>query len=166
MAETKIKKERSRQVNIQKVDTKEFELPETVFISDIDTKIFQGIVSECLSQIDGVALVEGTFIDSIFGRSGPEVAGGIYSEQDSQKHSVSIKIEVNIRYGISIPAKAEEIQSLVVEEITRLTGLRVASVHIVFKNIISQENLDNANSYKKKPVPVDGKHEDAYNDDF
>ncbi len=169
MPETKIKRELSRQVNIQKVDTKEFELPDTIFISDIDTQVFQGIVLQCLSQIDGIALVAGNFIDNIFGRSGPEVAGGIYSEQDTQKHSVSIKIEVNIGYGISIPAKAEEIQSLVVEEITRLTGLRVASVHVVFKNIIHLDQIKKANSIEqlaKKPVSVDSKHEDEYSDDF
>lgn len=159
-----------RLVDIKKVDTKEFELPDTVFISDIDTKVFQGIVLQCLSQIEGVALVEGNFINNILGMSGPEINSGILSEQDSKTHSVNIKIEVNIAYGVSIPEKAEEIQSKVVEEITRLTGLRVASVHVVFKNIIpfdkTQQGLSNLDSLSKKPALLDKKQEEEYSDDF
>lgn len=137
--EAKLKKEMPLALNIKKVDTKEFELPETLFISDIDPKVFQGIVLQCLSRVEGITLVEGTFIDSIFGRGGPEVGSSISSEQDNKNHSVSIKIEVNIGYGIPIPIKAEEIQNKVVEEITKLTGLRVSSVHIVFKSIIPND---------------------------
>lgn len=172
MSESKFKKDVSRQVNIKKVDTKEFELPETLFISDIDTKVFQGIILQCLSHIDGIALIEGTFIDSIFGRSGPEVGtSGIHSEQDIQNHSVSIKIEVNIRYGLSIPEKADEIQTKVVEEITRLTGLRVSSVHVVFKNIIPAEQIKKNQSRPldtsmKQPSQVNVKHESEYSDEF
>lgn len=132
-----------KQPHHRQVDTKEFELPETLYIRDIDTKVFQGIVLQTLSHIDGIQLVEGNFIDSIFGRGGPEVgAASIKSEQDTKNYSVNIKIEVNVAYGVPIPEKAEEIQSKVVEEVTRLTGLRVSSVHIVFKNIILAEELN------------------------
>lgn len=123
---------------MKKVDTKEFELPETLFISDIDTKVIQGIISECLSKIDGIALAEGNFIDNILGRSGPEISSGIHSQQDSSTHSVSVKIALNIRYGISIPQKAEEIQNKVVEELTRLTGLHVSAINLNFKSVISE----------------------------
>ncbi len=158
-----------RPLDIKKVDTKEFELPETLFVSDIDTKIFQGIVLETISTIDGIALAQGSFINNILGRSGPEIGSGIQSERDNRDHSVSIKIEVDIRYGISIPEKAEEIQSKVVEEITRLTGLRVSAVHVFFKNIIP---LDQANSTLKalqqqlsKQMHAQGESEE-YSDDF
>ena len=36
--------EKKKPGDIKKVDTKEFELPETLFIRDIDNKVFQGIV--------------------------------------------------------------------------------------------------------------------------
>ena len=168
--ENKFKKDLPRQVNIKKVDTKEFELPDTLFISNIDTKVFQGIVLQCLSKIEGIALIEGTFIDSIFGRGSPETgAAGIHAEQDVQNHSVSIKIEVNIRYGLSIPAKAEEIQNKVVEEITRLTGLRVSSVHVIFKNMVSNEQLQKALT-RSEPNPqtsqLSSKRDSEYSDEF
>lgn len=151
----------------KRVDTQEFELPETLYVSDIDAKVFQGIVLQCLSKIEGVTLTDGGFIASILGRKGPEVgASGIQSQQDTKNHSVSIKIEINIAYGLSIPAKAEEIQSKVVEEITSFTGLRVSSIHIIFKNIIlPEQNKKTSQEVQKNSNLTEAKLED-YTEEF
>lgn len=125
----------------KRIDTKEFELPETHFVRDVENKVFQGIVLQCLSKIDGIALVEGNFIDNIFSRSTLEGIKGIAVEQDNKNSSVGIKIDVNICYGFSIPEKADEIQTLCSEEITKLTGLHVAFVHVVFKSIVLPEHM-------------------------
>lgn len=122
----------------KKVDTKEFEIPETVFIRDIENTVFQSIVLQCLSQIEGISPVEGNFIDHLLGRNA-EGAKGIFTEQDAKNHLVHIRVEVNIFYGIVIPLKAEEIQLSIANEITKLTGLHVSSVHVIFKNVISSE---------------------------
>ncbi|NGX48340.1 MAG: hypothetical protein K1000chlam3_01731, partial [Chlamydiae bacterium] len=55
---------------------------------------------------------------------------------DQKNHSVKLKLEVNIAYGISLPEKAEEIQSKIAQEVSRLTGLHVSCVHIVFRNLV------------------------------
>lgn len=125
-----------------RVDTKEFELPETVFIRDIENRVFQGIVLKCLSNIEGVSPVAGNFIDSILGRDSLEGVRGIHIVQDSKHQCVSIKIEVNIGFGISIPQKADEIQTMITEEITELTGLHVSEIHVLFKNIVPNEQLN------------------------
>ena len=117
------------------VDTKEFELPETVVVRDIDNRVFQAIALQCLAKIPGIELPEGTIIDSILGRGPVERVKGIYVEQDSANHSVGFKVEVNICYGVSIPEKAEEIQAKITEEITGLTGLHVSSVHVIFRAV-------------------------------
>lgn len=153
--------------SFNKVDTKEFELPDTVFISDIETKVFQGIILQCLSEIEGIALVEGNFIDSMLGRSSMEVTG-IHSQKDQASHSVSLRIEVNIEYGVPIPAKADEIQTKVIEAITRLTGLHVSTIHIVFKNVIPSDQtrqiLSRLEKLVKQPEKQEGEHE--YSDEF
>ncbi|MFV0339086.1 MAG: Asp23/Gls24 family envelope stress response protein [Parachlamydiaceae bacterium] len=131
-------KDRRQPVDIKKVDTKEFEIPETAFIRDIDNKVFQGIVLQVLSKIEGIALIEGNLIDSIIGR-GIENVKGIQAEQEMKSHSIRIKVEVNVCYGVSIPDKAEEIQTKIFDEITKLTGLHVEQVHVVFKNIIPED---------------------------
>ena len=121
---------------LKQIDTKELELPETVFIRDIESKVFQSIVLQCLSQIDGVETLEGSIIDSLLGDSLDGIKG-IHVDQDQKSHSVNVRVEVNVAYGICIPEKAEEIQNKILEEISRLTSLHVGAVHVIFKNLIS-----------------------------
>jgi uncharacterized alkaline shock family protein YloU len=127
---------------LKQMDTKEVQLPETLFIRDIETKVFQALVLQCLTKIKGVALAEGNLIDYLFGRNSSERISCIDIEQDLKSHSVNIKVEVNIAYGVSIPEKAEEIQLKIVKEVGRLTGLHVGSVHVVFKNLIVATSLE------------------------
>lgn len=153
----------------RKVDTGEFELPETVFVRDIENHVFQSIILQCLAKIDGVGLVEGNFIDHILGRSSTERVKGIDVEQDSKNQTVGIKIEINVLYGISIPAKAEEIHSKVTEEITRLTGLHVAYVHLVFKNILptnATKKLLKREGSAASPTTGNDQIEEEYTDEF
>lgn len=120
----------------KKVDVREVELPETLFIRDIENRVFQGIVLQCLAKIAGIALIEGNFIDHLLGRSGTERIKGITVEQDSKTQFINIKVEVNVRYGVSIPEKSSEIHAKVSEDVMRLTGLHVSSVHVVFKGVV------------------------------
>lgn len=162
--------ERRNTVDTKKVDTQEFEIPETIFVRDIENRVFQDIVLKVLSNIEGISLLEGNFIDSLLGRTPTENVKGIYAEQDMRNHSISIKVEINICYGLSIPEKAEEIQTKVAEEITKLTGLHVSCVHVIFKGIMSE-----ADAAKKfiTPVPKELRSErsmvdpeEEYSDEF
>ena len=137
---------------MKKIDMKEYELPETVFVRDIEDSVFQGIVLQCLAKIRGITLVEGNLIDTLFGLRTMEGIKGIHAEQDSKHQSVSIKIEINICYGESIPEKAEEIQTKVAEEVTKLTGLHVASVHVVFKSVVTPEQSKRMAAAMRKAV--------------
>lgn len=118
------------------MDTKEIELPETVYIRDIESRVFQTIAIQTLSKIEGVSLLEGNIIDSFLGRDGPDRVKGIFVDQDQKNRSVKLKIEVNIDYGIALPAKADEIQTKISHEVSRLTGLHVSCVHVVFRNLV------------------------------
>ena len=120
----------------------DYEFADTVFVRDIDGKVFQAIAYRCLVNIEGIELMGGNILDSLLGREISDKMKGIFVDQDPKSHAINLKIEVNIAYGISIPDKSEEIQAKVVKEVTRLTGLHVSSVHIIFKNLISQESLD------------------------
>ena len=118
------------------IDSKEIDLPETTLLRDIESRVFQAMVLQVLNKIEGVSLSSSSLIDSILGREAHERYTGISIEQDQKMHSISIRIEINIKYGISIPQKAEEIQNKIVEEISTLSGLHVSKVHVVFKNLI------------------------------
>lgn len=124
---------------------------ETIFIKDIDSRVFQAITIKCLSGIEGIALIEGNFIDHLLGREGLG-AKGITVEQDPKNQSISIKVELNIAYGISIPEKAEEIQNKLIDQIVRFTGHSVSVVHVIFKSMITEiaadENEAKESSYQ------------------
>lgn len=124
------------------LDTKEIEFADTIFVRDIETRVFQAIVIKCLAEIEGVSLLGGNLLDNLLGREGNERIKGIHVEQDQKNHSVSIKVEVNVAHGISIPEKAEEIQTKIAAEVCSLTGLHVACVHVIFKALISERLLE------------------------
>jgi uncharacterized alkaline shock family protein YloU len=126
-----------------KLDTKEFELPQTVFSRDIETRVIQVIILYCLGKVQGVGLLGGTLIDTIFGREVERVKG-IHVEQDSKNHSIKVNVEINIEYGIVIPEKAEEVQNKIVSEITNLTGLHVSAVHVVIKGLMPPKDSKDA----------------------
>ncbi len=125
---------------LKEIDTKELQLPETLFIRDIENRVFQSIALQCLARIEGIGLIEGGFIDNLLGRDVERVKG-IHVDQDQKTHSVKMKIELNVAYGVSIPEKAEEIQDKIAREISKLTGLHVGSVHLVFKNLVIKDHL-------------------------
>ena len=137
---------------LQNIDTKEIELPDTVFVRDIESKVFQSIVVQCLAKIDGVALLEGNFIDNLLGRDPAEGVRGIYVEQDVKSHLVNVKMEINVAYGVCIPQKAEEVQAKVAEEVSLFTGLHVGCVHVVFKNLISTKHPAEDRRHARPPL--------------
>ncbi len=124
----------------KEMDTKELQFPETTLSRDIESKVFQAIVFQCLSRIDGIALVSKGLIDSLLGRDSQENYSAITIEQDQKQHSVAIRVEINIKYGVSIPEKAEEIQTKIIETISKFTGLHVNCVHVIFKNLIVEQH--------------------------
>ena len=130
---------------LKNMDTREIELPETVFIRDIDSRVFQAIALQCLAKIEGIGLQEGNLIDSLLGREVERVKG-IHVLQDQKKHSVEVRVEINVLYGVNIPQKAEEVQEKLVEEISKWTGLHVSSVHVIFKDLIGPQAAPAAES--------------------
>jgi uncharacterized alkaline shock family protein YloU len=136
----------------QDVDQKEYDLPETVFVRDIEDRVFKSIALQTISKIEGVSLDGGSFLDHLFGRDKVDAIKGVQVVQDSKNHSVSLKVEVKVKYGVAIPEKADEIQNKVSEEITSLTGLHVNGVHVVFKNVFAApEELDGESESDETP---------------
>lgn len=121
---------------LKALEVNEGESSKTIFLRDIETRVLQGIVLQCLAKIEGIGLLEGNLFDSLLGRDLERVKG-IYVEQGQRSGSLEIRVEINVMYGIAIPEKSKEIQIKLVEEITRWTGLHVASVHIVFKALVT-----------------------------
>lgn len=144
-------------------DTKEIQAAETVFVRDIENRVFQSMVLHCLKEIEGICPIEGNLFDQLLGRSAEGIAG-IHAEQSERNRSIHIKIEVNVVFGCSLPEKAEQIQTEVAKTISRLTGLHVASVHVVFKNVVSQQQLEKA--HQRQIQTLSSNLQDEYADDL
>ena len=123
----------------ENMDSKELNFPDTVFVHDVESRVFQAVTVKALAEIEGIGLIEGNLIDHLLGREGHDRIKGIYVEQDQKNQTVSIKLEINIGYGIALPQKAKEIQSKVTDRISELTGLHVGYVHVVFKDLIPEK---------------------------
>jgi uncharacterized alkaline shock family protein YloU len=136
----------------KQIDKKELVLPDTIFIRDIESKVFQSIIFRCIEGIGGVETLEGSLFDSLLGRDSLDGVKGIHVEQDQKNHAVNVRVEVNVSYGTSIPEKAEEIQAKIVEDISHLTGLHVGSVHIIFKNLISTKQKEDVEELVEKQI--------------
>lgn len=152
-----------------KLYTSEIDFAETVYIRDIENRVFQSLVLKAVGSIDGVAFVEGGLIDQLLKLGKLDGVKGIVVEQDNEKQSVSVRVELNIGYGLPIPEKAQEVQSKITEEITRFTGLHVSSVHVIFKDILSDQEMQRL---KVDPdllqihAPLKGNIEHEYTDEF
>lgn len=118
------------------VDFREVDFAETLCVRDIESRLFQALVLKIIDKIEGVAPAGGNIIDNIFGRDNSERVKTVFVEQDLKKHAVSIRVEINVRYGVSIPQKAEEVQTKIAEEVSKYTGLHVSRVHVIFKDLI------------------------------
>ena len=75
------------------VDTKELEAAETVYIRDIENRVFQTIVLQTLSKIEGINLLEGNFLDSILKKTTQDYLKGIQAEQNSKNNMLHINKE-------------------------------------------------------------------------
>lgn len=124
------------QEQLKKMDPGEIQFPETSYVRDIESRVFQSIVLQVLAKITGIGLIGGNLLDALLGRDSVEGIKGIHVEQDLEKHSVYIRVEIDINYGVIIPEKAEEIQTKILEEVSLFTGLHVSCVHVIFKNLI------------------------------
>jgi uncharacterized alkaline shock family protein YloU len=127
------------------VESKELEVPSTTFTHDIEPKVVQVIILNTLSHIEGVSLIGGNLIDTLFGREVEKVKG-IFVDQDQKNHQLKVKVDVNMHYGVSIPRKSDEIQQKLVQEITKMTGLHVASVHVIVKGLVLPERPKNSDT--------------------
>ena len=122
---------------IHPIDPQEFELPETTFSRDINNKVFHGIIEKVISRISGVSLQGETLLDHVIGRT--EKYRGITTIQEPASKSIKVKIELSVKYGTNIPQKAEEVHSAITEELTKMTGLHVSEIHVVFKDLIKDD---------------------------
>ena len=107
-----------------------------------EEKVIETIVGVALQSIDGLISVNGRFLSDMTENleEQPQVASGI--DVEVSKEEVAVDLEVIVAYGKDIPKLFAQVQEVVLEEISRLTSLKVKEINIRIADIVKQETID------------------------
>ena len=107
-----------------------------------EEKVIETIVGVALQSIDGLISVNGRFLSDMTENleEQPQVASGI--DVEVGKEEVAVDLEVIVAYGKDIPKLFAQVQEVVLEEISRLTSLKVKEINIRIADIVKQETFD------------------------
>ena len=107
-----------------------------------EEKVIETIVGVALQSIDGLISVNGRFLSDMTENleEQPQVASGI--DVEVGKEEVAVDLEVIVAYGKDIPKLFAQGQEVVLEEISRLTSLKVKEINIRIADIVKQETID------------------------
>lgn len=107
-----------------------------------EEKVIKTIVGVALQSIDGLISVNGRFLSDMTENleEQPQVASGI--DVEVGKEEVAVDLEVIVAYGKDTPKLFAQVQEVVLEEISRLTSLKVKEINIRIADIVKQETID------------------------
>lgn len=107
-----------------------------------EEKVIETIVGVALQSIDGLISVNGRFLSDMIENleEQPQVASGI--DVEVGKEEVAVDLEVIVAYGKDTPKLFAQVQEVVLEEISRLTSLKVKEINIRIADIVKQETID------------------------
>lgn len=107
-----------------------------------EEKVIETIVGVALQSIDGLISVNGRFLSDMTENleEQPQVASGI--DVEVGKEEVAVDLEVIVAYDKDIPKLFAQVQEVVLEEISRLTSLKVKEINIRIADIVKQETID------------------------
>ncbi|MDD5598788.1 MAG: Asp23/Gls24 family envelope stress response protein [Victivallaceae bacterium] len=102
----------------------------------IHGNVVSSIVRRAALSIEGISRLAGSsFVDNI-----AEIVGSrkmhdraIAIEIDEDK--VAIEIKVNLLFGYNIPEIAAQVQSVIIEEVEKITGMTVTGVNVIVQEI-------------------------------
>ena len=86
--------------------------------------------------MDGVTRITGSsLVDNIAEFVGSKKILGRSIQISIQKSAVSVELSINIRYGVSLPKIASEVQREVASQLEELTGLQVLQVNVIIREM-------------------------------
>ena len=100
--------------------------------------VVKTIAAKATADVEGVYKLAGGVVDEvskILGKKRP--TNGVKVEVGEVE--CNIEIYIVVKYGYKIPEVAEEVQKNVLEEVSRLSGLKVVEVNIYVQNVKMEE---------------------------
>ena len=102
----------------------------------IHENVIASAVRKATSRVDGVIRLAGsTLVNNIAELIGNKTIGDRAISVQIDGETVGIEVKVNILYGVHVPTVAANIQTAVVEEVEKITGMTVTSVNVIVQEL-------------------------------
>ena len=109
--------------------------------------VVKTIAAKAAADVEGVYKLAGGVVDEvskILGKKRP--TNGINVEVGEVE--CSIEVYLVIKYGYRIPEVAEEVQKAVLEEVSKLSGLKVVEVNVYVQNVRIEETVETSEDFE------------------
>ena len=109
--------------------------------------VVKTIAATAAADVEGVYKLAGGVVDEvskILGKKRP--TNGIKVEVGEVE--CSIEVYLVIKYGYRIPEVAEEVQKAVLEEVSKLSGLKVVEVNVYVQNVRIEETVETSEDFE------------------
>lgn len=112
---------------------------------EIAPEVIEVIAGIAASEIDGVAMMRGSFATGVVERLGKKNHGkGI--RVDLTNNEIKIDVYCVLNFGVSIPKVAQSIQDNIRQALFNMTGLETNEVNIHVVNVNFETQKDETNS--------------------
>ena len=109
----------------------------------IHENVIASAVRKATSRVDGVIRLAGsTLVNNIAELIGNRAIGDRAISVHIDGESVAIEVKVNIMYGVHVPTVAANIQTAVVEEVEKITGMTVTAVNVIVQELDDSEEIE------------------------
>lgn len=107
----------------------------------IHENVIASIVRKAALSVEGVVRLAGsTLVDNIAEIIGSKRIGDRAISVDMSGDRVSIEVKVNLSYGAHVPTVASNVQSAVIREVEKMTGMSVDSVNVIVQELDDEGN--------------------------
>jgi uncharacterized alkaline shock family protein YloU len=108
----------------------------------IHENVIAAAVRRAAGQVDGVIRLAGSpLVNNIAELIGNKTLGDRSIDVQIDGETVSIDVKVNIAYGAHVPTVASNLQSSIVGEVEKITGMTVTGVNVLVQELDDPEAL-------------------------
>ena len=105
-------------------------------VAKVHESVIASIIRKAACSVDGVVRLAGnTLVDNIAEFVGSKKVMDRAISIEMGDNSVNIEIRIILAYGCKVPEVAANIQSTVIEEIARITGMQVPRIDIIIMDL-------------------------------
>ncbi|MFA6567301.1 MAG: Asp23/Gls24 family envelope stress response protein [Victivallales bacterium] len=109
----------------------------------IHENVIASIARKAACSVNGVIRIAGNpLVDNIAEIIGNRRIGDRSIAIDINGDTVAIEIKLNISYGSHLPTVAANVQSAIMKEVEKMTGMTVASVNVIVQELDTEEKED------------------------